>query len=74
MATITKITYAVDTQYEQGLEGKRLVYGTVEKEALAGWVGYEIINRMGVRLHVDADSIEALIAALIQARDFVVPL
>lgn len=62
MAT-SKFIYAVSAN-----DGK-LSYGTVEREEIAGRVGYEITNRMGMTIRVDADSIEALIAALCCARD-----
>lgn len=71
-----KIIYAVGvTKHSHNLGGMvgnddgMLTYATVQREDIGGSVGFEIINRMGDKLHVNEDSIDALINALIKARN-----
>lgn len=74
-----KIVYAVGVVQSLDVTGGVMVgatngkiqYGTVQRVAIAGteFVKYEIINRAGDVLNVDADSIDALINALIKARN-----
>lgn len=64
-----KIIYAVGVEWDgKPGDNKKISYATVQRKELGAHVTFEIINRSGVQLTVDNDSIDALIAALQQAK------
>ncbi len=74
MAITKSITYAVSVSKHNGVpQTDKLFYGKVEREDLTGHTSYIITSRSNATMRVDADAIDCLIAALIQARGAIDP-